>query len=221
MKFSIIIPVFNQEQYLWEAIESALDQTVKCEIIVINDGSTDNSLRLAKSYEPRVKVIDQVNKGLASARNTGIMNATGEYILPLDADDILLENCVETMQKFAKRGPDVIASSFKTFGVNSGEVILTNTPTLEEFKTLNRIGYFSAIKRSVLLARGGYNPKMTWGYEDWDLWIDIFKRGHSLCLIPEPLMLYRIKEQSMIQEADRHRDELINQMKKNHPDVYK
>lgn len=222
MKTTIIIPVYNQAEYLPEAIESALAQTVPCEIIVVNDGSTDKSLEVAKAYENKgVKVVSQVNKGLASARNTGIMNATGDYILPLDADDILLESCVERIEKAAAANDsDVIAPSFKTFGTSNDEVILSKIPNIQDFLVANRLGYFSAIKRSVLLEIGGYNPRMSLGYEDWDTWLDIFKRNHSLCLLEDVLVLYRTKANSMITVADRHRDLLIAQMKRNHPSLY-
>lgn len=220
MKFSIIIPVFNQAEYLPDAIESALNQTVKPhEVIVINDGSTDASLSVAQKFG--VKIVSQVNKGLPSARNTGIMNATGDYVLPLDADDILLENCIQRMTETAEKdSPDIIAPSFKMFGTANHEVILNKIPSIEEFKEANRLGYFSAIKRSVLLERGGYNPKMVWGYEDYDLWMDILKRGHTLCMLSDVLVLYRTKEKSMLTEANKHRGALNDQMRLNHPEIY-
>lgn len=219
---SIIIPVYNQAEYLADAIESALDQTKPCEIIVINDGSTDFSLKVADSYKGQgVKVINQANKGLPSARNAGIMSATGEYVLPLDADDLLVENCIEKMElAIGQYSADVIAPSFKTFGVTNGEAILTRIPTLQEFLSGNRLGYFCAIKKSVLQEVGGYNPKMKWGWEDYDLWIDIFKRQHSLCILQDVLVLYRTKEHSMIHDANAHAGELHDQMKRNHPEIY-
>jgi len=214
---SVGIPVYNQAEYLSDAIESALNQTYPCEVIVCDDGSTDNSLEVARKYP--VKVIHQANKGLASARNTLIMNIHGEYFLPLDADDILKENCVEKMEEAIKGGYDVIAPSFKNFGVHNGEVILSGIPTLEEMKVANRLPYFCAIKKTVLQEVGGYNPKMTWGYEDYDLWFDIFKRGHSLCTLQDILVLYRTKEKSMLTEAVKHHDELMAQIRTNHPEI--
>ena len=220
MKFSCGIPCYNQAEYLSDAIESALHQTVPCEIIVVNDGSTDATKEIAEKYP--VKLINQTNKGLASARNTAIMNMTGDYFLPLDADDILLENCVEKMQEATKEHnyPDVIGPSFKCFGVQNEENIRNGIPSLEDFKTANRLPYFSAIKKSVLLEIGGYSPKMTWGWEDYDLWLDIFKRGKSLCILQDVLVLYRVKEHSMIHDANAHSDELWTQMKKNHPTFF-
>jgi len=209
------IPVYNQVEYLADAIDSVLMQTAKCEIIVCDDGSTDGSGAIADSYKDKgVKVIHQVNKGLASARNTLIMNMTGDYFLPLDADDILKENCVERMLIVINNSQaDIIAPSFKCFGTTSNTVTIGQF-TLEELRSANRLGYFSAIKKEALLEIGGYSPKMTWGYEDWHLWIDLLTRGKSLAIIQEPLVLYRTKEKSMITEANAHSEELIAQINK-------
>jgi len=215
---SIIIPVFNGGEWLAEAIESALNQTKKANIIVVDDGSTDNSLEIAKIYP--VKVISQVNKGLASARNTGIMNSTDNWILPLDADDVLLPNCVERLHevridpKFLEVDVDVIAPSFREFGLGSREVILMENPTLEDFKTGNRIGYCAAIKRSALLEIGGYSPKMVEGYEDLHLWVNLLTRGYRLVTIPEILWQYRIKSESMYTKAVQYHKKLLAQINK-------
>ena len=214
-RISIIIPSYNQQEFLSDAIESALDQkTPAHEIIVIDDGSTDDSLEIAQSYEDKgVKVISQVNKGLSGARNTGIMNATGDYILPLDSDDILLENCLEVLTKTIKETKaDVIGLSFKAFGIQNAEVILMEKPTLEDFKEANRIAYCSAIKRSVLLECGGYSAKMVHGYEDFHLWFDLLTRDKEFVTIQEPLFLYRTRENSMITESVKHHEELMNQI---------
>lgn len=220
MKVTVGIPCYNQAEFLADAIDSALAQTVPCEIIVCNDGSTDKSLEIANSYKG-IKVINQVNKGLSSARNTLIMNMTGDYFLPLDADDILLENCVEKIEEAINtHHSDVIAPSFKAFGVHNGEVILQGIPTLEDFTQANRLGYFSAIKKEVLLEIGGYNPRMTYGWEDWFNWLDIFRRNHSLCILQDVLVLYRTKEHSMITVANKHAGELTDVMRAAFPDIY-
>ncbi len=213
---SIVIPCYNQAEYLAEAIESAMYQN--CEVIVVNDGSTDITLDVCKKYP--VYTINQVNKGLASARNTGIMNSTFRYILFLDADDKLMPNAVEKIEEvILKTRADIIAPSFKEFGLRDKEVVLGN-PTLEDFKTANRIGYACAIKREVLNAVGGYNPKMVKGFEDWDLWIDLLKRGYKLVTIPDILWMYRVKENSMYTEANKYRAELEAQIKQNHIDIF-
>lgn len=217
-KITIGIPVYNQGEFLSDAIESALSQ--KCEVIVVDDGSLDNSLEIAKIYP--VKVISQVNKGLASARNSLIMNMTGEFFLPLDADDILLENCVEKMLEAIKENPeaDIIAPSFKEFGISSANVILKDNVTLEDFKLGNHLPYFSAIRKSKLLEIGGYSPKMTWGWEDYALWINLLSRGAKVATLKDVLVLYRTKEKSMIHEANLHAEELMAQIRKDFPTFY-
>ena len=90
-KISIIMPIYNCEKYLKRSIESVLNQTYKnLELILINDGSTDNSLKVCREYErkdDRVQVIDKKNGGVSSSRNAGFKIATGEYVTFVDADD--------------------------------------------------------------------------------------------------------------------------------------
>ncbi len=216
---TISISSYNQEEYLSDSIESALNQTVSCEIIVIDDGSTDHSLEIARKYP--VKVISQVNKGLPSARNTGLMNCKTDWILFLDADDILLPDCVEKIfEKIKKSDSDVIGLSFKEFGIRNTEIRLMPRPSINDFKSGNRIGYCSAIKKEVLLEIGGYSPKMLWGYEDFHLWFNLLSRGKIIETIPEILWLYRTKEKSMITESIKHNEELMTQIVKDFPQVF-
>ncbi len=229
MRISIIIPTFNQSEYIEDCLESAYNQTVQAhEIIVVIDGSTDETKEIAERFmfkefpliSSPVRVINQVNKGLASARNTGIMNATGDYILFLDSDDILEENAIERLtQESQATNADIIAPSFREFEKSNREVILGGF-TIEDLKVANRIGYFSMIKRSALQAIGGYNSKMVWGFEDWDLWFDLFKRGYSISVLQEVLVNYRVREKSMITESNKHAEELMAQIRKNHPTLF-
>ena len=93
---SVIVPVFNCEKYLAEAIESILEQTYKhFEIIVVNDGSTDNTEKVAEKYSNHIKYYYQVNKGIGPARNLGIDNSSGNYLSFLDADDLYIEDKLE------------------------------------------------------------------------------------------------------------------------------
>ena len=192
---SIVIPSYNQAEFLRDAIDSCLNQTAEpYEVIVVDDGSTDNSLEIARSYENKIRVISQVNKGLASARNTGIMNVKGSYdifyVLFLDADDILLPNAIENIEKVAlETNADIIAPSFKCFGTSDQEVILMPNPIIEDFKIGNRVGYCSAIKKENLLEVGGYSPRMVFGWEDLHLTINLLTKGKKIVTIPEVLWL--------------------------------
>ena len=100
-KVSIIVPVYNAEQYLGYTITSILKQTYKnIEIILVNDGSKDDSLIICQNYaaiDDRVKVLDIPNGGVSNARNCGIESATGEYIQFVDSDDVITENMTERL----------------------------------------------------------------------------------------------------------------------------
>ncbi len=214
---TIGIPSYNQADYLKEAIESALANNPH-EVIVVDDGSTDDSLKIARNYP--VKVISQVNKGLASARNTIIMNMEGDYLLPLDADDILMPNAVEKITfRILETNADIVAPSFRTFGTTNQDVIIGDANVFD-FLEANRIGYFSAIRKSKLLEVGGYSPRMTWGYEDYHLWINLLNRGAKLVTMEDILVMYRTKENSMITTAQAHHEELMNQIKKDFSELY-
>lgn len=204
MSISIIVPTYNQSQYIEECIESVIDQSVPPhEIIVVNDGSTDDTLKKLERF-PSVKVINQTNRGLSSARNTGIMNATGEWILPLDSDDKLKYDAIEILnEKIKTTRADVIGLSFEVFGLVKAPIILMPSPTVEDFKEANRIGYCSLIRKNVLLEVGGYSSKMDVGYEDYHLWFNLLSRGKVIETLPEILWYYRRKPNSMIDEAQK------------------
>ncbi|MCG5502263.1 glycosyltransferase family 2 protein, partial [Ectothiorhodospira lacustris] len=108
-KISIIIPAYNAEEFIRKSIESALNQNTEAdlEIIVINDGSTDNTEREAKSYLPKIKYISTENRGVSAARNLGIMNATGDFICFLDADDTWHPNKLKIQLELFKNHPEL------------------------------------------------------------------------------------------------------------------
>lgn len=117
ISISIIIPVYNVSAYLRQCLESVINQTYPhLEIIVVNDGSTDNSLRICEEYalkDNRIRFINQENKGLSGARNTGIDDATGDYILFIDSDDwIHLDTCQLLIDNVEKTNTDVVLFSY-------------------------------------------------------------------------------------------------------------
>jgi len=218
MKVTVIIPCYQQAQYLDEAIQSALAQTEPCEVIVINDGSPDNTKEVAEKYLPKIKLINQVNKGLASARNAGIMNATGDFVLPLDADDILDPNCVSELLFHATlTEADVVAPSIREFGLSSAVTILDPDITIDKMRLGNHLGYFSLIRKSALLECGGYSPRMDTGYEDYHLWINLLMLGKKFATVQMPLVYYRTKANSMWHEAKKDHARLMRQIYKDFP----
>ncbi len=118
MKFSIIIPVYNVEKYLEECLSSVLPLKEDIEILLINDGSTDNSGILCDEYagrDKRIHVIHQKNGGLSAARNTGIRNSTGDYLLFLDSDDFFDTEETERLLESTKYKTDIIMGVYKEF----------------------------------------------------------------------------------------------------------
>lgn len=113
-KFSIIIPVYNVEQYLQDCLDNVLAQTCAAwEAVCVNDGSTDDSLSILKQYaakDQRIRIIDQPNRGLSAARNAGIKAAKGEYIVLLDSDDWIVQNALERLNMHID-GQDLICFS--------------------------------------------------------------------------------------------------------------
>lgn len=226
MRVSVVIPSYGQAQYLRDAIDSAITQTyTDTEVIVVDDGSTDGSLEIAESYGSRIKLVSQRNKGLASARNTGIMNATGEYVFMLDADDTLSPDGIEKLVALAlETSADVIAPSILCYdeqrSVATPTVLMAN-PTFADFTVGNRLAYCALIKRSVLLETGGYSPKMDTlgGWEDLHLWYDLMRREKKLVTTPELLVTYRLKEKSMWRDAEKNKEALWAQLVKDFPET--
>lgn len=127
IKVSVVIPVYNVEQYLPKCLTSIVQQTLKdIEIICVNDGSTDNCLKIIeefKSKDERIKIINKENDGLGSARNAGLEYATGEYISFIDSDDYVDENFLELLYNEAKENDaDVACCGVIREGVGVNEV---------------------------------------------------------------------------------------------------
>ena len=202
-KISIIVPCYNQAQYLDECLQSVLDQTfLDWECIIVNDGSTDNTAEISKNWlkkDKRFKYIFQENSGLSATRNKGIENAIGEFILPLDADDkISSEYCRLAIEEFSiNKDLKVVYCQAEKFGLETGEWVLGNF-SLESLAKFNLI-FCSAIYRKIEWQKvGGYDIKMIYGLEDWEFWIAILKNGGEVKRLTDVGFYYRIKQVSMV-----------------------
>lgn len=194
---SVIIPCYNQAQYLSEAIESVLNQTYNnIEVIVVDDGSPDNTEQVARKYP--VKYIKKENGGVSSARNAGIKASNGKWILTLDADDIIDKDYI----KKAVGLNDIVSSNLKTFGLENGVWDSPNTyPTFEQELWQNQIHCCSLFKKEIWEKVGGYDENMKNGYEDWDFYTRAMYYGYKTTVIREPLFFYRKHGKSMIDDA--------------------
>jgi glycosyltransferase involved in cell wall biosynthesis len=222
-KVSVIIPCFNQGEFVDEAVDSILAQTFQdFEIIVVNDGSTDNfTIEKLNSYaKHKTKVIHTTNQGLAAARNNGIRVSVGNYIL--DADDRIgntyIEKAVEILDENKNIG--ILYCEAEFFGEKTDEWEL---PAYSFFEFLNENQIFcSAFYRRVDYNKtDGYDSNLIYGWEDWDFWLSLIERGVEVFRIPETLFYYRISNNSMIHGMDFDKQNYShNIIIRNHPILF-
>lgn len=226
-KVSIIIPCYNQENYIEESITSALNQTYpNTEIVCVNDGSTDNSGEIIKKFAEKYKNIvffdETENKGLVFARNLAIEAAQGEYILPLDADDKIDATYVEKAIKILEENPKVgiVYCRAKLFG-SKNKIWKLPDFSKEEILYANSIFCSAMFRKSDFQKAGGYKTCMSLGCEDWDLWLTFIEMGFEAYRIDETLFFYRqVRHRTITDCARENYDEICTQMIKNHLQLY-
>ncbi|MCL2074988.1 MAG: glycosyltransferase [Betaproteobacteria bacterium] len=199
---SVIMPLFNRAHLVGEAIESVLAQTfTEWELVIVNDGSTDNSLHVARGYaerDQRIRVLDQQNGGLVAARNNGIAAARGEYIFPLDDDDKISPDALSELFAAARLGlGDVIHSETELFVTQEGLFKLP-LPTRENMIYANAVVCSALYKKSDWERYGGYDSNMKGGLEDWEFWLNFIAEGRNFYRIPKTLFYYRVAPGSML-----------------------
>ncbi len=224
---SVIIPCFNQAQYLTEAVESVVNQTyMNWECIIVNDGSPDNTSHVAKELiakypDKKIILLEKENGGLADARNYGIRNSRGKYILPLDSDDFMKPERMEKMVALLESDKEIAIAYTDAIHFGSVNKIVNECEyDFDRLRFENHLNYSSMYRREVWDAAGGYNTNMKKGYEDWNFWISCGEKGFYGKRIPEPLLMYRVKENSMYMDALEAHDELFAQIVLNHPNLY-
>lgn len=197
MTVSTIIPCFNAEATIERAILSVVYQTTPVsEIIVVNDGSTDNSGRLLehlKSKYSQLKVIHQENKGVSYARNIALQKALGDYILTLDADDYFDPSFVEkALVKFSEDACYGAIMCGYVRIVKEKKIKPYIPPMVSLASCLLNNGVLACLlfRKEVLLRAGAYDTAMNKGYEDWDLNIRILKLGYTFGVVEEVLFNY-------------------------------
>ncbi len=221
---SIIVPVYNVEAYLRECIESILAQTYQnLEIILINDGSTDQSENILNDYAKRfknIKAIHQKHGGVSSARNTGIKHASGEWISFVDPDDYAKNNFVETLYEIAiKNKADISTCSFTSFSEEKS--ILKNPPiwpakplsghnAINESMKHKRPAYLPLnLFRASLFRNGSISFPVGQEYEDIAAKIKLLYYAKKVAFTNQKLYMYRIRKDSITGKkfsASRYRD---------------
>jgi glycosyltransferase involved in cell wall biosynthesis len=207
MSVSVVIPAYNAEKYLSEALQSVLAQTLlPQEIVVVDDGSTDGTAALAESFGPLVRVIRTANQRAAAGRNLGVKNTTGEWIAFLDADDVWEPSKLEKQMAELAAHPeaDVCYTPYINLwqeGDTARIGAVTNMPSAADIrKSLLRKTTFipscAIVRRSAFLSVGGFDPTRRHA-QDWDLWVRMMAAGATFIPCQEPLMRYRTHPDNM------------------------
>jgi GT2 family glycosyltransferase len=198
-RLSVIIPCYDDGDYLIDAVASVERDTPEAELIVIDDGSTQprTCQVLASLRDAGYRVIEQPHSGLSAARNRGIAASSGDYFLPLDADNRLLPGFAAEAVALLDADPaaGVVYSNRREFGARSGDV---DVPELDLSRLLwsNYIDACAVVRRAVWSQAGGYDVAFH-DWEDWDFWLGAVERGWRFVRIPRPAFEYRVRPDSL------------------------
>lgn len=225
---TVIIPCYNDGQYIMEAVNSILNQTLQADkIIIVDDGSDAETKKVLKTiYHPNVQIVHQENKGVCKARNRGINMAATDYILTLDSDDYFEPTFIEKAV--------VILNNNSTIGIVGSFVKVLNYDKMEpeirkplggiakNFLVKNNAMASLMLRKQCWIEVSGYDEKMVNGYEDWEFWIAVLRNNWEMYIIPEVLFNYRIKEKSRDTVALQEHDfELREYIFFKHKELYK
>ena len=231
---SILVAVYNVEMYIEECIKSLISQKTKYnyEIIFVNDGSTDNSLKILKKYEKykNVKIINQENKGLADVRNVLIENANGKYVFFIDSDDVLEDDAIEIMAKEAfENDYDLVECSYYKFNdkVRNNIVYEDNLLENNKYDKMSIPGFACAKMMKVDLFE---NKKFPVGYlyEDTIMPFLILANCNSMKVLSNCFYGYRINNQGIVKKSKKNIkccdtvfvfEQVLEQMKKNNYEI--
>jgi len=225
-KVSVIIPCFNDEKYLFKTINSLLSQSfTDWECILINDGSTDGTegiIQQAKKLDNRLKYIYQKNAGVCVARNNAIKASIGEYILCLDANDLISKNFLDETVKVLDSDPALaVATSKIQFFGKSNSILKVVSYDIDILLAENQLVITSLFRRSDFDRIGGFNTNMKEGYEDWDFWISLLKDGGLVKCADQATFYYRLLNQSRNSLTTLERERRLRyQMWENHKELY-
>jgi GT2 family glycosyltransferase len=193
-----------------ECLESVFRQTHQddLEIIVVNDGSTDNTCEVASAYSNRIRYVEQSNQGLSAARNAGLRIATGEFVNFLDADDVLLPTMIsESLRRF-ESSPDagVVHSGYILGSAGLEDLSWTVSPAIdgfafEAFAHWIPLACQTMLLRTSALSEAGEFDVSLRACEDWDMWLRMARSGVHWASVPKPLSVVRMRPISMSRDA--------------------
>lgn len=227
-KVSIVVPCYNQAQYLDESLTSILHQThTNWECIIVNDGSPDNAEEIARKWEAkdsRFIYVSQENGGVGSARNLGIETATSDYIIPLDADDKFEATFIEkALDILLNNGEVGVVSSWGMFFTEDRnlQVYKSNAKSIKDLLFCNGVNMgFSLFRKESWEKAGKYDGDSRNGYEDWEFLLRVCALGWKVHIIEEVLFFYRQHVVSRRREMNLREKESKKYIYMNNKDIY-
>lgn len=207
-KVSVIIPCYNYGAFVEEAVESALKSDYpNFEVIVVNDGSTDNTKEVLDALPPneKLKIFHIPNNGVANARNVAVKNASGYYLVPLDADDTMLPNYISETVKVIESDPsiDVVYVDYENFGDKDG-IGKAMPMNVGLFLTNNFIANTILFRKELYERVGGsMSDKKLVAYIDWQLYINFLAHGAKFHYYPKVLWRVRVKDFGILRDASK------------------
>ena len=202
-QISVVMPMYNASTYLHETLESIFQQTfTSFELLIVDDGSTDNSIEIVKNYHDRRICLITNTHDFISSLNKGIEAAKGKYIARMDADDLMLPHRLETQFQFMELHPDIDVCGSWTKSFGEREYVMQRP--VEHVDIISSMLQMNPIMHpTVIMRRSKFHPSSClyqYGYpcaEDYKLWTDLTLQGFKFANIPEPLLRYRISQQQV------------------------
>ncbi|WP_165698058.1 glycosyltransferase family 2 protein [Flavobacterium nackdongense] len=227
-KVSIIVPCYNQAQYLDESLQSVAHQThTDWECFIINDGSQDATEEVAKKWEakdPRFIYLFQENGGVSHARNVGIRQAKSQFILTLDADDKYEASFLEKALAVLESQPEIgIVSSWGRYFTNVKQlhIFKSTAHSVSDFLFFNGLNMGSSLfRKECWEAVGGYDENPENGYEDWEFYLRVCAFGWKVHILKEVLFCYRQNNTSRSAEMNKKHNEIQKYLYLKNKDIY-
>lgn len=224
---SVLMPAYNQADYVAEALDSLLAQTYRnWEVAVVDDGSPDRVAEIVAPYaerDSRIRFYHTENRGVSGARNFASSVTSGDLILPLDADNILLPDFIEACVAEFDKNPDtrLVYTDWEWFGAQTGGLDNTYRGYVRLLVD-NVIDNTAMYRREDFLRVGGYDSGIPYGYEDWEFWIRLLDRDARVSRIPRKLFRYRIRavSRNSVMKQEEKRQASIDYIRKKHARIY-